>query len=152
MVTRPRALRSRIAIARWLPLRADLARSSAVVLGQGAICPRRRSRSQDSVAARAGEPPDAGRRADVDLPCVVSEERPLVDAHAGGETADRAHVVRRVVVGEERPVEVAGSARAVQVVGGAEDRVARVVDVAAYAVLAPRRGQELHRPASAGLT
>jgi len=53
--------------------------------------------------------------------------------------------------GEERTVEVTRCAVVVQQVRGGEDRVVRVVDRAAHAERAPRRWQELHRAAGAGL-
>jgi hypothetical protein len=90
------------------------------------------SRSRMAVShGRAGEPPDSGRRPDEDLPGVVGDERPLVDAHSLGEAADRADVRGGVVVGEQRAVPVAPRARAAEVVGGGENRVAGVVDVPA---------------------
>ena len=50
----------------------------------------------------------------------------------------------------QRAPVVAGRSVRVQVVRGAEDRVVRVVDVAAHAVRRPGRRDELHRPLRAG--
>jgi hypothetical protein len=62
-----------------------------------------------SRAAGSRQPADAVRRADEDLPGVVGEEGALVGPHPPRKAADRPHVGRRVVVGEQRAVEVPGS-------------------------------------------
>ena len=54
------------------------------------------------------------------------------------------------VVGVEGSAQVGGSARGAQVVGGAHDRVVRVVHVPAHPVGGPGRGDELHRALRAG--
>jgi hypothetical protein len=69
----------------------------------------------------------------------------------------RVDVSLRVVVGEDRAADVGGCAGRFQVVGGREDRVGGIpavgaaVAVGVDAVAGPGRGQELHRPAGAGL-
>src|SRR5215211_2173972 len=103
---------------------------------------KRAAASPISVAARSGEPPAPVWCEDVDLPGVVGQEGALVDAHALGEATDRADVGLRGVVREECPVEVLGRSRAAQVVRGGQDRVTRLVDVAAHAVETPCGRQE----------
>jgi FSR family fosmidomycin resistance protein-like MFS transporter len=93
-----------------------------------------------------GEPAVAGGRADEDLPRVEAVEGANVPSHDTGVREHGVDVERRVVVREERAAQVAGGAGGAEQVGGAEDRVARIVDVAAEPVRTPGRRQELHRP------
>ena len=87
--------------------------------------------------SRAGDAPHDAVPAHVDLPRVVGVERPRIAADAAGVAQHRRDVVRRLVVVEERAPVGARRAVGVQVVGGAEDRVARVADVPAEAVGRP---------------
>jgi hypothetical protein len=86
------------------------------------------------------------RRADVDLTAVVDVERVPVGPDAPRVAQHGVDVERRRVVVEERAAVVARRAVRVQVVRGAEDCVAGVVDIASEPVRSPRRRHELHRP------
>ncbi len=110
-------------------------------------------------AARRGGPPRAGSPRPTTVlrrwrrptsPTSPKRRRQL--EHVG-------HVPVGVVVGEDRPVPVAGRARGAQVVGGAVDRVGRLVAVLVARRRCRRRrrrprcaAQELHRPTGPGLS
>src|SRR2546426_3540239 len=87
----------------------------------------------------------AGPRSHVDLPAVVAEERMRVARYPARVAHDSVDIQRRVVVAEERITLTRSAMVRREVVGCAEDRVVRVVDVSAEAIHAPRRRLELHR-------
>src|SRR5919201_2877782 len=102
-------------------------------------------RAANAALARTGQTDEAARRADEDLAAVHGVVGTRVAPDLVRVAKHRVDVQRRRVVAEERPPVIARGAVCVQVVGRSEDRVARIVDVPAQAVGAPRRGQELHR-------
>ena len=85
------------------------------------------------------QPAGARRGADVDLPGVQRQVRVGVALDDPGVAEHRVDVAGRRVVVEERAAQVGPAAAGAQVVGRAEDRVVRVVDVAAEAVARPGR-------------
>src|SRR5260370_42254163 len=94
---------------------------------------------------RTGRPCLAGR-----VPVVHAVEPLRVGAVGAGEELDRVRVVVVVVVVNDRIAHVGRGAVVEEEACGGQDRVVRVVDVAALAILPPGSRDELHRPLRAG--
>src|SRR5260370_13908197 len=94
---------------------------------------------------RAGRPYLARR-----VPVVHAVEPLRVGAEGAGEELDRVRVVVVVVVLNDRIAHVGRGAVVHEQARGGQDRVVRVIDVAALAILPPGSRDELHRPLRAG--
>src|SRR5260370_37449830 len=82
---------------------------------------------------------------------VVHPVEPLrVGAVGASEELDRIHIVVVVVVAKDRVGHVARGAITHEEAPGGQDRVVRVIDVAALAILPPGSRDKLHRPLRAG--